>query len=62
MNRWVTLERDRDQAVEQGRPDPRELEAENTASRRRVCELEKENEFLGKPVPSLPLGTTTPAL
>ena len=48
MNRWVTLERDRDQAVEQGRPDPRELETENTASRRRVRELEKENEFLGK--------------
>ena len=25
VGRWVTLERDRDQAVEQGRPDPREL-------------------------------------
>ena len=48
MGRWVTLERDRDQAVEQSRPDPRELEAENTASLRRVRELEKENEFLGK--------------
>ena len=30
------------------RPDPRELEAEITALRRRVRELEKENEFLGK--------------
>jgi transposase len=48
VGRCVTLERDRDQAVEQGRPDPRELEAENTASLRRVRELEKENEFLGK--------------
>ena len=48
VGRWVTLERDRDQAVEQGRPDPREMEAENTAPSRRVRELEKENEFLGK--------------
>ena len=38
----------RRQAVREGRPDPREREAENTALRRRVRELEKENEFLGK--------------
>ena len=48
MNRWVTLERERRQAAREGRPDPRELEAEITALRRRVRELEKENEFLGK--------------
>ena len=48
VGRWVTLERERRQAVREGRPDPRELEAENTALRRRVRELEKENEFLGK--------------
>ena len=48
VGRWVTLERERRQAAAQGRPDPRELEAENTALRRRVRELEKENEFLGK--------------
>ena len=48
MGRWVTLERERRQAAAQGRPDPRELEAENTALRRRVRELEKEREFLGK--------------
>ena len=44
VGRWVTLERERRQAAEQGRPDPRELEAEITALR----QLEKENEFLGK--------------
>ena len=48
VGRWVKLERDRRQAAEQGRPDPRELEAEITALRRRVRQLEKENEFLGK--------------
>ena len=48
VGRWVTLERERRQAAEQGRPDPREMEAEITALRRRVRELEKENEFLGK--------------
>ena len=51
-NRWwaagVKLERERRQAAEQGRPDPREMEAEITALRRRVRQLEKENEFLGK--------------
>ena len=34
--------------MREGRPDPRELEAEITALRRRVRELEKEREFLGK--------------
>ena len=48
VGRWVTLERERRQAAEQGRPDPREMEAEITALRRRVRELEKENESLGK--------------
>ena len=48
VGRWVTLERERRQAVREGRPDPRELEAEITALRRRVRELEKEREFLGK--------------
>ncbi len=48
LGRWVTIERERRQAAAQGRPDPRELEAENTALRRRVRQLEKENEFLGK--------------
>ena len=47
VGRWVKLERERRQAA-QGRPDPREMEAEITALRRRVRELEKENEFLGK--------------
>ena len=36
VGRWVKLERERRQAVREGRPDPRELEAENTALRRRV--------------------------
>ena len=48
VGRWVKLERERRQAVREGRPDPRELEAELTALRRRVRQLEKENEFLGK--------------
>ena len=48
VGRWVTLERERRQAAEQGRPDPREMEAEITAPSRRVRQLEKENEFLGK--------------
>ena len=48
VGRWVKLERKRRQAAQQGRPDPREMEAEITALRRRVRELEKENEFLGK--------------
>ena len=48
VGRWVKLERERRQAAEQGRPDPREMEAEITALRRRVRQLEKENEFLGK--------------
>ena len=46
--RWVTLEREGRQAVREGHPDPREMEAEITALRRRVRELDKENEFLGK--------------
>ena len=48
VGRWVKLERERRQAAEQGRPDPREMEAEITALRRRVRELEKENESFGK--------------
>ena len=47
VGRWVKLERER-QAAREGRPDPRELEAEITAPSRRVRELEKEREFLGK--------------
>ena len=48
VGRWVTLERERCQAAEQGRPNPREMEAQITALRRRVRELEKENELVGK--------------
>ena len=48
VGRWVKLERERRQAAREGRPDPRELEAEITAPSRRVRELEKEREFLGK--------------
>ena len=48
VDRWVTLERERRQAVREGRPDPREMEAETIALCRRVRQLEKENEFLGK--------------
>lgn len=48
VDRWVTLERERRQAVREGRPDPREVEAETIALCRRVRQLEKENEFLGK--------------
>ena len=48
VGRWVKLERERRQAAQLGRPDPRELKAEITALRRRVRQLEKENEFLGK--------------
>ncbi len=55
VGRWVTLERERRRAVHEGcravregRPDPREMDAEITAVRRRVRELEKENEFVGK--------------
>lgn len=62
VGRWVTLERERHQAVREGRPDPREMEAEITAARRRVRELEKENEFLGKASAFFASVTTTPAL
>ena len=48
MGWWVKLERERRQAVCEGRPDPREMEAEVTAVHRRVRELEKGNEFVGK--------------
>ena len=48
VGRWVKLECERRQAAEQGRSDPREMEAEVTAVRRWVRQLEKENEFLGK--------------
>ena len=48
VGRRVKIERERRQAAQQGRPDPREMEAEITALRRRVRQLEKENEFLGK--------------
>ena len=48
VGRWVKIVRERCQAAQQGRPDPREMEAEITALRRRVRQLEKENEFLGK--------------
>lgn len=47
-SRWVTPERERRQAAEQGRPDPREMEAEITAQRKWVRQLEKENELVGK--------------
>ena len=40
VGRWVTLERERRQAAEQGCPDLREMEAEITAVRRRGRELE----------------------
>ena len=62
VGRWVKLERERRQAAEQGRPDPHEMEAEITALRRRVRELEKENAFWEKPAPSSCLGTKTPAV
>ena len=62
VSRWVTLERVRRQAVREGRPDPREMDAEITAVRWRVRELEKENEFVGKPAPSSRRITTTPAV
>ena len=42
--RWVSLERERRQAAERGRPDLREMEAEITT----VRQLEKENELVGK--------------
>ena len=61
VGRWVTLECERRQAVREGRPDPRELEAEITAPSRRVRELEKEREFLGKLAPSSRLGTKVSA-
>ena len=48
VDRWVTLEHERCQAVREGRPDPREMEAETIALCRRVRQLEKENEYLGK--------------
>ena len=48
VGRWGTLERERRQAAAEGRPDPREMEAEITAPSRRVRELEKKREFLGK--------------
>ena len=48
VGRWVKLERERRLAAVQGRPEPREMEAEITALRRRVRHLEKENEFVGK--------------
>ena len=47
LNTPGTLERERRQAVREGRPDPREMEAEITAVCRRVRELEKENELFG---------------
>ena len=47
VGRWVALERERRQAVREGRPDPCEMEAEITAVRRRVRELEREYESLG---------------
>ena len=62
VGRWVTLERERRQAVREGRPDPRELEAEITALRRRVRELEKENDFLGKALLSAYLHHPRPGL
>lgn len=40
--------RERHQAASEGHPDLREMDAEVTALRRRVSELDKENEFLGK--------------
>ena len=62
VGRWVTLERERRQAAREGRPNPRELEAANTAPSRRVRELEKENEFLGKASAFFAPCTKVPAL
>ncbi len=62
VGRWVTLECVRRQAVREGRPDPREMEAEITAPSRRVRQLEKENEFVGKASAFFASVTTTPAV
>jgi len=48
VGRRVAPEPERRQAVREGRPDPNEMDAEITAVRRRVHELEKENECVGK--------------
>ena len=48
VGRWVKLERERRQAAAQGRPDPREMEAEITALRRRVRQLGEGERVLGK--------------
>ena len=48
VGRWVKAERERREAGAAGVPGPRELAAENVRLRRRVRELEMENEFLGK--------------
>ena len=48
VGRWVTLERERRQAAEQGHPDPREMEAEITAVRRRVRQLENGERVFGE--------------
>ena len=39
VGRWLTLKRVRRQTVREGHPDPREVEAENTAPSRRVREM-----------------------
>lgn len=48
VGRWVRLERERRAAESRGEPTPAQLAAENAALRRRVRQLEMENEFLGK--------------
>lgn len=48
VGRWVKLERQRRAAEAKGEPTPADLAAENAALRRRIRQLEMENEFLGK--------------
>ena len=63
VGRWVKLERERRQAAAQGRPDPREMEAEITGIASAGAPAGEGERVLGKSqTPSSPPCTTTPAL
>ena len=47
VGRWVKIERERRQAVREGRPDPREMEAENRELRRANEILKAASTFFG---------------
>ena len=62
VGRWVKLERERRQAVREGRPDPREMELRSRHCAGGCASWRRRMSSWEKPAPSSPPCTKTPAL